>query len=260
MRVRTASPRWMQQPRKVLTAGQYVLIRFAPGGLLERRRGGKLLAGEQESFSRGPRDQLVRQLRVRSVISQAGALTMAFTLAAILMVACSDDNRADDRAERSDTTEPERETSQSTGDPDQDEAVISAYEEAFQARVEVLAPPRPDPDDPQLAETHTGPMLEQIREVALGLQVQGRAIRYPEDSQHQLEVESVAFRGEDIAILDVCAVDDGERIVVATGEVLAGGVFTGRITAAMQYVDGRWKLAETQQGEQQRGVTGCALD
>jgi hypothetical protein len=177
-----------------------------------------------------------------------------------LVVACSDSNRADDRAQTSDTTTSDRDAGPSGDDSDREEAVIGAYEEASRARTEAMAPPAPDPDDRGLAETHTGPMLEQAREVARGLRAMGRAIRYPEDSQRRLEVESVDFRDDDVAVLRICAVDDGERIVVETGQVLAGGVFTARITAAMQFVEGRWKLAETQIGDQQRGVTGCAAD
>lgn len=184
---------------------------------------------------------------------------MAIVAAALaLLVSCSESNRADD--ERTPESEAEEDDGSGAAGDTEEEAVEAAYEEASQARIEALAPPTPDPDDPALAETHTGPMLEQVREVATGMRAERLAIRYPDDSERRVEVESVEFEDDDVAILELCIVDDGERVDLETGEVLAGGVFSGRVTAAMQRVDGRWKLAEREQGEQQEGTGACATE
>lgn len=187
---------------------------------------------------------------------QDAARVVAVALALVVAVSCSDSNRADDERE----PEPETEENDGSAAADDEQVVEAAYRDAAEARAEALAPPTPNPDHPALAETHTGPMLDQAREVATGLRAEGLAVRYPEDSELRIDVESVEFHGEDVAILDLCIVDDGERVDMDTGEVLAGGVFSGRVLATMERVDGRWKLAERELGEQQEGAGACAAD
>jgi hypothetical protein len=103
-------------------------------------------------------------------------------------------------------------------------------------------------------------MLEQTQELLVGLRENGWAIRYPEDSRYRVDVESVEFEGADTAILAVCTVDDGERFVVETGDVVASGLGTVHWTAAMRRVDGVWKLAERREENRWQGEGGCAAD
>lgn len=139
-----------------------------------------------------------------------------------------------------------------------DEAAARAgYESASRAFIEAAA--IPDPNYPALVATHTGPMLEQRREVLLALKAEGRAIRYPPNSQYRVEVDSVELNG-DVAILEVCGVDDGQRVVVATGEVVSAGVVTVSARAAMRRVEGTWLLAERTKKAEWQGVAGCAAD
>ena len=178
-----------------------------------------------------------------------------------LVAGCGDDAGSDE-ANGATTTSTASTTTSTTTDPNAKErqAVIDAYLAAADAARAASAPPAANPDLPALVETHTGPMLEQRQEVARGLQANGWAIRYPADSRYRVEVESVEFDGDDVAILKVCAVDDGERVVVDTGEVISSGLATGEITAAMQRVDGVWKLAERREDQQWEGEAGCAVD
>ena len=114
---------------------------------------------------------------------------------------------------------------------------------------------------PALAATHTGPMYEQRRGVLLALQADGRVIRYPENSQYRVEIDEGTIEVDsDVARFEICGVDDGERVVAATGEVVAGGVVTVEAHVAMQRVDGVWKLAERQQLAEWEGVAGCAVE
>jgi hypothetical protein len=140
------------------------------------------------------------------------------------------------------------------------EAEISeAYEVSSRAFIDAAAVP--DPNLPALAATHTGPMYEQRRGVLLALQADGRVIRYPENSQYRVEIDEDSFEVDgDVARFEICGVDDGERVVVATGEVVAGGVVTVEARVAMQRVDGVWKLAERQQLAEWEGVAGCAVE
>lgn len=175
-------------------------------------------------------------------------------------VGCGDDGgEAADGATTS-TSIPSSTTSTTDPQATERQGVIDAYLAAEEAAIAAAAPPAPNPDHPDLVATHTGPMLEQRQEVFGGLRAIGRAIRYPPDSKYREEVESVEFDGEDVAILTVCAVDDGERIVVETGEVISSGVATGQLTAVMRRVDGVWKLAERREEQQWEGEAGCAVD
>jgi hypothetical protein len=195
---------------------------------------------------------------------RAVTVTMLGGALSLLVSGCSGggSEEADDEP-RADT--PEEESTTTTLDPEEAarQEVITAREAADEAQVEALGPPVANPDLPELAETHTGLMLERITETAAGLERNGYVERYPEDSQHSLEVESVRFDTVDdkeVAFLEVCRVGDSERIVQSTGEVLTSGVWTFHTTEAMEKVDGVWKLAERRSDTAEEGVTGCAAD
>jgi hypothetical protein len=199
--------------------------------------------------------------RARSVSRRIATAAVGLVVVlATLMAGCGEDDGDRDGATGTTSTVSPRSTA--TRDPEAAERqqVIDAYLAAEAAAIAASAPPAPNPDHPDLVATHTGPMLEQRQEVFGGLRAIGRAIRYPPDSKYREDVESVEFEGEDVAILKVCAVDDGERIVVETGEVIASGVATGELTAAMQRLDGVWKLAERREDREWEGEAGCAVD
>lgn len=193
----------------------------------------------------------------------AAAVLSIAALSASLLAGCGDDDSAEGSSQTTEapsttvTTEPE-------ADPEdaEREAVIAAYVAADEAAGAALAPPTPDPEHPDLLATHTGPMLEQRQTVARGLAADGRAIRLPENSRYRVEVESVEFDPDDpdTAYLTTCAVDDGERFIVETGEVIAEGLWTIEFTEAMQRVDGTWKLAERREENRWEGEAGCAVD
>jgi hypothetical protein len=197
----------------------------------------------------------------REAVRSRRRSVVGLLIVAVLLAGCGDDAGSDE-ADGATTTTIASTTTSPTTDPEAAErqAVTDALEAADDAFLAAAAPPVPNPDLPALIETHTGPMLEQRQEVVLGLRGNGWAIRLPEDSRLRLEVQSVEFDSDDVAILDVCAVDDGERFVVETGEVIAEGLFTVQSTDAMQRVDGVWKLAERREENRWEGEAGCAVD
>jgi len=177
--------------------------------------------------------------------------------------ACSGDDNDAEQQPRTTTTEADPTTTTLNPEEAARNEVITAREAADEAETAALAPPSPDPDLPVLADTHTGLMFERLTDTAAGLLRNGYAQRYPSESQHRLEVESVRFDevdGKEVAFLRVCIVSDSERIDVATGKQLTGGVWTSLAEEAMQKVDGAWKLAERRQDSVEEGVTGCAAD
>lgn len=180
--------------------------------------------------------------------------------ALLLISACSDDD-SDNAAPPAESTTTTRRSTTTTTDPAEvlEEEVTAAYEASSRAFIDAAAVP--DPDFPAVAATHTGPMLEQRRNVLRALEADGRVIRYPENSQYRVEVDEDTFElTENVATFEICGVDDGERIVVSTGEVVAGGVVTVRARVAMQLIDGSWRLAERRQLAEWEGVAGCAVE
>lgn len=184
--------------------------------------------------------------------------TFTVLMVAVLLIvaACSDGS---DDASPASTSTTRRPTTTTTADPataTQTE-VKAAYDASSRAFIDAAA--IPDPDFPALAATHTGPMLEQRRNVLRALRADGRVIRYPANSQYRVKVDDDTFAVDgDVARFEICGVDDGERIVAATGEVIASGVLTVQAKVAMQKVDGTWRLAERQQIAEWEGVAGCA--
>lgn len=188
-------------------------------------------------------------------------LLAVLALAVLLAAACSDDDGGAVAGESTTSSTARRSTTSTTLDASQalEEEVEAAYVAASRAFIDAAA--IPDPEFPALAATHTGPMLEQRREVLLGLRTDGRVIRYPPNSQYRIEVnrDSIEVEG-DVARFEICGVDDGERMVAGTGEIVAGGVVSVQARVAMQRVDGVWKLAERQQIAEWEGVAGCAAE
>ena len=188
--------------------------------------------------------------------------TIAVLLVALPLfaAACSgDDDAAGTAAGRDSTRTTQRPGTTTTLDPAEamKAEVKAAYEASSRAFIEAAG--IPDPNFPALAATHTGPMLDQRRGVLSALKADGRVVRYPTPSQYRIDVESVEIEG-DLATLEVCIIDDGERVVVATGEVVAGGLGTAKARAAMRRIGGLWKLAERVQEAEWEGVAGCAAD
>jgi hypothetical protein len=148
-------------------------------------------------------------------------------------------------------------TSSTTTVADERGAVANAYRAADKANLDAAA--IPDPEFPALLATHTGPMLEQRQKVLKAFELQGLVGRLPANSKYRnvLPVGSMRVTG-DVAVFDVCAVDDSERVEKASGKVVGGGLNTVLIEVAMQRVSGSWKLAERKELDRWTGEAGCA--
>ena len=198
--------------------------------------------------------------RLRARQGQAARCFLACLGALATLAACGSDG-SPSAATTTTTVTFSHSTSSSTSTstpnavPTEEAAVRSAYEAASRAFIDAAAVP--DPNFPALAATHTGPMLVQRRDVLIALKADGRVIRYPQPSLYRVEIENVEIEG-DVARLEVCGVDDGQRILLSSGEVVADGVVTVRARAAMRRVDGVWHLAERVKEQEWEGVAGCA--
>lgn len=193
-------------------------------------------------------------------IARRGRTPILLVVALGIMTSCSHEGPEGGAAVTTpSTTTTDRPTTTTTTNPTAaaEAEVDAAYRAASRAFVDAAA--IPDPNFEALAATHVGPMFEQRRGVLLALQADGRVIRYATNSQYRIDVTDVTIDG-DIARLDVCGVDDGETVVVPTGEVILGGLGTVRARAAMRRVDGVWKLAERTKEDEWEGIAGCAVE
>ena len=186
------------------------------------------------------------------------AFVLAFSLLA-LTAACSSSHS--DRAATS-TTRPTTSMTASSTTADSDAAttqqVADAYNAADKANLDAAA--IPDPIFPALLATHMGPMLDQRQKVLKAFKLQGLIGRLPPNSKYRndIDVASIRING-DVAIFNVCAVDDSQRVEKATGRVVGGGgVDTSLIQAAMRRDAGDWKLAERKELQHWTGESGCA--
>jgi len=180
----------------------------------------------------------------------------------LLAVSCSggSDKTADKPRRTTTTAAPTTTTLNPTEAAKQ--AVIKARQSADQAELNAFGPAHANPDLPAIDGTHTGLMLKRIIDTARGLQIEGIVQRLPAHSKHKLTVKSVRFakvKGQDVAFLDVCLVEDAERVNPKTGKAFQTGVATFESSEAMQKVAGLWKLAERRQDKAAEGVAGCAI-
>ena len=138
-----------------------------------------------------------------------------------------------------------------------EQAVLDAYLAGWEAKR--ISNDPPDPDFPGLAETHTGPALDQAVENREAFKITGRVGRFPEDSISETRAEVVSL-GPDEAVVRDCSIDDGQIVIAETGEVVNDLVATVLFEGSMVVEDGRWKLRSLKVVEEWEGVGGCAAD
>lgn len=187
----------------------------------------------------------------------------SLVLGAVVLAAACGNGGADAAPETTTSTAPD--VTETTGDEEEAklDEVIDAHVAARAATCEALGPPTPDGDDPDLLATHMGPVLEVTQEVAEEFAEEGIAFHCPEDSSFDIEVLSFEFgefEGDETVWLELCVIDDSERVVVETGEVVGGGLTAVHSSDVMRRVDGKWRLAELRVNEQWEGEGECEID
>ena len=138
-----------------------------------------------------------------------------------------------------------------------EKAVLDAYRAGWEAKR--LSNDPPDPNFAGLAETHTGPALEQAVANRRAFQATGRVGRFPENSIAESRLQVLSL-GPNEAVVRDCSVDDGQIVVAETDEVVNDLVGTVLFEGTMVVEDGRWKLRSLKVIEEWEGVTGCAAD
>ena len=155
------------------------------------------------------------------------------------------------------TTASPASTSTTVSTAEIEQAVVDAYLTSWEAYHAASDPA--DPTSPALAETMTGPALEQAVESLEAFRITGRVGRFPEGSIAERHPEVVSLLGQEATVRD-CRVDDSQIVIAATGEVVNDLVGTARYEASMVAEDGRWKVRSLTVVEEWEGVAGCALD
>lgn len=189
-------------------------------------------------------------------------------VAALVVAACGGEpNRIDDAGDRPQAIARTEETTTTASGDDKRQEVTDAFLAARETFGE--ATETPDPSNPALDATHTGYLLEHARAVLGELAEQGIVMETPVDSQSRDVVTSVRFENDDedfqhlegvgeVAVLEVCTVDDSGQVRRDTGEPAGEHqLVTLRLRAAMVKEDGTWKLSELLQDDVEQGVAAC---
>lgn len=192
-------------------------------------------------------------------------------------------DRQEARQQADDSRDPEdsREAESTTDLMEREqEAVEEGYVAAMRARIDSGSPP--DPDFPNLAETHVDPMLEEWTGQLERWAFTDHVVRYPEFPD--VTVLSVTFGWDtgdgsadteaddadgnsvgNLATVQACIVDGGQLVHQPTGDVErqenadSSGLVTVYEHATMKKVDGAWKLAERRPDKDWPGRAGCAV-
>ena len=185
------------------------------------------------------------------------AATLTALCAVLASAACGGDGGTDEEAPASTTEASEppdttvAETTTSTLSPEAEvEAAVMAYEAMASRLIQA-----PDPNDPEIAERATGENRSHLEAHLQELVALGRAGQLgPNTRQTVLHTEVSG----DQATVEVCSVDDGVLIEVATGRVLNDDVVTDHSVVTLERSDGAWLVAQRSRIATWDGVTDCA--
>lgn len=143
-----------------------------------------------------------------------------------------------------------------TTPPAEHVVIIDRYKEFWEARFSANQAP-PNPDFPDLRNLATGEQLDQVVAETRERRDNGLAIRRPNPTVYKRRVKVISMNG-DSAVVQDCVTNDGIVYRVATGEVVDKKIVTRNLSAAMERVQGEWKLAKTSLVQEWEGVAGCA--
>ncbi len=216
--------------------------------------GSATLAPPHALLSRQPR----RWPRLRTVLVPPLLLTLALAGAA-----CSDDKpespTAGDTLPDTTTTEPAPTTTgpttTTTTPPTPEEEVEAAYLDIVESYFRRLE--NPNPDDPTIAENHTGASLEVTRTRNEEALRSGQIDRFPSGSPPVPEILEVQLQGATLAVIEICLVDDVQVIERASGTVVNDEVATSLIEATLVLEESQWKVSEQNRLQRWPDAEGC---
>lgn len=136
-----------------------------------------------------------------------------------------------------------------------EQAVLAAYQAYWDTWLAANDPP--DPDHPGLARYYTGTSLERARASIAANQARGVVLRLPPNTQYEHDAV-VRYVDGDRAIIDDCAVDDGQ-VLAADGTVVDDSVVTEHLEVMLSWDGSHWRVADVRLVQEWEGVTGCVL-
>ena len=152
------------------------------------------------------------------------------------------------------TTTVEAPTSTTTP-PTTEQQVKAAYLAAVATYFEVARDP--NPVDPALAKTRSGPSLKRAQELLAGFQKAGTRVEYVHDQPPVPVVSSVRVTGADRASLTFCVVDNGRQVRASDGVALDDTIETRRSTADLRKSGGTWRIHSQTNLQTWNDAQGC---
>lgn len=198
------------------------------------------------------------------VTTAAIALAAVVTLAALASACGSTDHGARSTAttEFGPTTESSIGSTASSGSPstapDDNAAVLAAYQQFWQVWLRANNPP--NPDYPDLVTVDEGSQLVGARQTISEHRAKDEVIMLPPDSHYTHQATATLDPHRSTATIVDCAIDDSLLKVIATGEVVNGDTTTQLIQAQMHLTDKRWKVTSLKFVQEWPGEAQCAVE
>ncbi len=120
------------------------------------------------------------------------------------------------------------------------EQVETAYLKAVSTYYEVAR--HPDPDNPALAATRSGPSLAKAWELLSGFRKNDIEVQYIDDKPPTPRIRGIAFVGQDRAFVTACLVDDARQVRASDGSVVNDAVVSRLDKADLRRQGSIWRM------------------
>lgn len=158
------------------------------------------------------------------------------------------------RSTTSTTVEPTTSTTTTTP-PTPEQQVKAAYLAAMSALYR--SGENPDPKDPSLAKTQTGPSLVKARQILAGFQRAGVHLEFVTGKPPVPTIDSIRFTSGTTAFATTCIVDDSRQVRASDGQVINDAVVTRSSLAELRLTSGVWLLRSQVNLLSSRDGKGC---
>lgn len=181
-----------------------------------------------------------------AVLCAAAALTLA--------AACGGDDSDDDAGSSSTTEASDTTAPPTTAPPTPEEAAKAVYLE-FVDTVNRLLRSGPDPDDADLAQLATDPVIGTLRDSLTTMQAEHHIVEPGPRTSHR--VMSAALRGSDEVVLRDCSVGNDTLVDQDDGSVVDQGLSTRVLEVTLTLVDRQWRVSAIATIERFDGEVPC---
>jgi hypothetical protein len=141
-----------------------------------------------------------------------------------------------------------------TTTPDDNTAILAAYQEFWQVWLRANNPP--NPDYPDLVNVATGQELITVRQAISQDLGNGNYTRLPANASYRHDA-SIVSNLDGHALVTDCAVDDSEIRNRDSDQIVNGAAITQLLQSDLAQTAGRWRVSNVQKEQQWSGIRSC---